>query len=463
MTIYLPTLATSAASKADRIAMAIDADINAGRLKPNERLPTHRALALDLKVTPGTVSRAYALLEQQGRIKGEVGRGTFVADPARRSSDLVVTAGTPNGAVLDLAVNRNAAKWVESAVAQALLALDREQMLGALMTYQPDSGLARHRSAWAQFLRSLGVEAHPDRLVLTTGAQHATFLILSVLASPGDVVLAEEFTYAGFKALADELRLRLEPVRADAEGILPNDLAQVARNTGAKWLYLMPQVQNPTAARMPAARRQALLRIARSLDLRIIEDGAYDPLRPNTAPPLVSTDPDRVFYVTSLSKGLAPGLRIGCIVAPETWSGRLARAIRRSMWMIPVLGAELSARWIETGEMVSLLRKQRRELEQRGAALQRILPELTNNLSIDCGFAWIKLPNEVRSDSVVAAAQELGVMIAPTEAFSLRKGAASGFVRLNLSACVNVGELQLALGKIKPLLLGGSLDDRSYY
>jgi len=463
MTIYLPTLAASAASKADRIAMAIDADIKTGRLKPNERLPTHRALALGLNVTPGTVSRAYALLEQQGRIRGEVGRGTFVTDPKRRSSDIVVSAGAPNETVIDLAVNRNASKWVENAVAQALLSLDREQMLGTLMTYQPDSGMARHRSAWTQFLASLGVETHPDRLVLTAGAQHATFLILSVLASPGDVVLAEEFTYAGFKALADELRLRLEPVRVDAHGMVPDDLARVAKSTGAKWLYLMPQVQNPTMACMPDHRRESLLHIARSLDLRIIEDGAYDALRPNTAAPLVSRDPDRVFYVTTLSKCLAPGLRIGCIVAPENWSSRLARAIRRSMWMIPVLGAELSARWIETSEMLSLLKKQRRELEQRGASLRSILPELTKDLSIDCGFAWIKLPDEVRSEAVVAAAQELGVMIAPTEAFSLRKGSASGFVRLNLSACVSLSELQLALGKVKPLLQGGSLNDGSYY
>jgi DNA-binding transcriptional MocR family regulator len=443
--------------------MAIDADIKIGRLQPNQRLPTHRALALSLKVTPGTVSRAYALLEQHGLLKGEVGRGTFVADPKQKSPDVVVSAAIPNTSVIDLAVNRNASKWVERAVADTLLSLDRDQMLGKLMTYQPDSGLARHRSAWAQFLGSFGIEAHPDRLVLTVGAQHATFLILSVLASPGDVILAEEFTYAGFKSLADELHLRLEPVRMDVDGILPNDLERAAKNTGAKWLYLMPQVQNPTMACMPDRRRRALLDVTRSLDLRIIEDGVYDPLRPNAAAPLVAKDPDRVFYVTSLSKCLAPGLRIGCIVAPQNWSSRLARAIRRSMWMVPALGAELSTRWIETHEMTSLLKKQRRELEERGALLRSIFPELPNNPPVDCGFAWIKLQSEVRSESVISAAQELGVMIAPTEAFALRKGTGSGFVRLNLSACVSLSELQLALQKIRPLLLGGSPDDRGYY
>ncbi|MBR3192814.1 PLP-dependent aminotransferase family protein [Bosea sp. (in: a-proteobacteria)] len=463
MTIYVPTLSDSAASKADRIATAIEADIKLGRLQPGAQLPTHRALALALKVTPGTVSRAYALLEQQGLLRGEVGRGTFVADPKLRSPDVVVSASLAAASTIDLAVNRNASKWVEAAVAEALLSLDRDAMLGTLMTYQPDSGMVRHRVAWTQFLKGLGVEAHPDRLILTAGAQHATFLILSVLASPGDVILAEDFTYAGFKALADELRMRPEPVRMDGEGILPDDLERVARATGAKWLYLMPQVQNPTMARMPPHRRQALLAVARALDLRIIEDGVYDPLRPSAVASLVTLDPERVFYVTSLSKCLAPGLRIGCIVAPESWSNRLARAIRRSMWMIPVLGAELSTRWIETQEMPSLLRKQRRELEQRSACLRSILPDLTKDATLDCGFAWLKLPDEVRSESVVAAAQELGVMIAPTEAFTLRKGAGSGFIRLNLSASGSLGELQLALQKIQPLLRGASLNDRGYY
>jgi DNA-binding transcriptional MocR family regulator len=463
MTIYLPILRDSSASKADRIATAIAADIKSGTLKLREKLPTHRDLASRLGVTPGTISRAYALLERQGLLIGEVGRGTFVADPHGPLGDLLVSGPDQTEArPIDLAVNRRAAPWVQTALSQTLQALDRERAWGMLMDYQPESGLDRHRSALASWLGQQAFEVDPDRLILTAGAQHAVFLVFSVLASRGDVVLVEDFTYAGFKALADELGLRLEPVRMDADGVDPDDLERCAKATGAKWFYTMPQVHNPTGAVLSHGRRREVLRVARKQDFRIVEDGVYDFLSSDRVAPLAAMDEERIFYVTSFSKSLAPGLRAGCLVSPTEWVDRIARAVRRSMWMIPALGVELCARWIADGELDRLLVKQREELSRRAETLKTALKEAAIVTPPGAAFAWVRLPPEVTSSTVVAHSRELGIKLAPTEAFAVRRGLAGQFLRLNLSACDTSEELGKALRLIAPLLSGESMA-RAYY
>src|SRR5688500_3509370 len=169
MTIWSPRLAPGA-SKYIALADAIAADVSGGKLRPGDRLPTHRDLADALRVTVGTVSRGYAEARRRGHVLGEVGRGTFV-----RGS---VAAPTPeaDGAdgLVDLSVNHPAvlAPLVEeTALRGALTSLAGIDDLAALLRYPPDGGAPRHREAGAAWIGLSGLEAPAGRVVVCSGSQ----------------------------------------------------------------------------------------------------------------------------------------------------------------------------------------------------------------------------------------------------------------------------------------------------
>src|SRR3989442_1579957 len=147
MTIWTLDLRKHQGPRYRAIAEALAGDIDSGRLEPGMRLPTHRDLADRLGVTVGTVSRAYAEADRPG--------------------------------------------------------------LSSLLEYQPHAGSMRHRAAGAAWLGRAGLQAHPDQVMVTSGAQHAMAIIFATMAGPGDVVLTERFTYPGVKTLAGLLHLEL--------------------------------------------------------------------------------------------------------------------------------------------------------------------------------------------------------------------------------------------------------------
>ena len=439
-----------AGTKSARLARALGADIASGVLARGERLPPHRALAHRLGCTPGTVSRAYAELERDGLVAGHVGRGTFVTDPRSPvRADLVVREWQPDR-LLDLAVNRAPLPRIRAAVAEALSALARSDRLDPVLSYHPGAGLARHRAAVAAWVGH-GIPA--GRVVVTAGAQHAAWLVLSALASRGDTVLVEAFTYAGFKGLAEELGLRLEPVAMDAEGLLPEALEEKLARLGARWLYCMPTLHNPTTAAMPPGRRRAVLEIVRRHDVRVIEDGTYDALAGDGAHvPLVGAEPERVFHVSSVSKSLVAGLRAGFVVAPAAYVDRLGQTLGRTMWMTPPLGMEVCCGWIESGQIGALLAVQREALDQRRAAAMEVLAGV--RLRARGAFLWIDLPASLSAARIVAAAAAAGVLLAPTDAFAVgRAPEADRHLRISLGATATERELREALHRVRPLLM----------
>src|SRR6185503_20253538 len=191
---------------------ALDRDIDAGVLPPGTRLPTQRELATRLGLAIGTVSRAYALAEERGLLSGEVGRGTFVR---RREPGLQEGANDEGDdpALLDLSKGRLVRDPRDPTLRRSLEALSRRADLDRLVDfYQPAAGMARHRVAGARWVARSGLETDPDRVVITSGAQHAAAVVLAAIARPGDLILTEEVTYAGIKALASLLHLQLKGV-----------------------------------------------------------------------------------------------------------------------------------------------------------------------------------------------------------------------------------------------------------
>jgi DNA-binding transcriptional MocR family regulator len=145
--------------------------------------------------------------------------------------------------------------------------------------------------------------------VVCPGTQNALFNLLVALTKPGDVVLTESLTYPGIKAAAAYTGVRLIGLPIDEAGMLPDAHNSVCREHAPKAVYLVPTIHNPTTVTMPLSRREEVAETLRANDVLLLEDDAYGLLEP-TAVPLASLIPERTYLTASLSKCIAPGLRV---------------------------------------------------------------------------------------------------------------------------------------------------------
>jgi DNA-binding transcriptional MocR family regulator len=434
------------------LAEALAEDVGAGKLAGGTRLPTHRELAQALGVTVGTVSRGYAEAARRGLVSGEVGRGTFVrAAPEQRA------AGRERTGLLDLSLNHPpvlASEAARKGLKSALLSLAGRADMGSLLDYPADGGNASHREAGAEWIRRSGVAASPERVLVCSGSQHALMTVLATLFRPGDLVLTESLTYPGVKAAALLLHLRLQGVAIDADGLRPDALESACRSGGAKGLYCVPTLHNPTASVMPEARRAEVAAITRRHGLAIVEDDIHALLPDERPRPLAAFAPEATCYVTSTSKTLAPGLRVGYVLGPEGSTERLAAGIRATTWSASPLTAEVVSAWIRDGTADAILAERRRET----AARQRLARELLAGRELQGHpfgpHVFLHLPEPWRSGTFAAQLRRRGVAVTPAEAFAVGRGSAPHAVRLSLGAPRTRADLEHGLRIVRGTLDG---------
>lgn len=426
--LWLPDLSRFRGPRYKAIADALAEDIEQNRLPSGTRLPTHRELAYRLKVTVGTVTRAYSEAEKRGLIGGEVGRGTFVRP---RLEQVAATALTNSDTLIDLAINVSGNNCGSEArcLSETLAEIAQGGAVEPFLAYQPHLGMADHRAAMARFLSRPEFEPLPESVFLTSGAQHALLMALSAVAAPGDTIACDALTYGGLKSAARLMHLRLKGLPGDAEGILPDAFDAACREGLVKALYCMPTLQNPTAIIWSAARRAEIAEIAQRYRVAILEDDVYGFLVPEAPLPLRSYAPDQVYYLNSTSKSLAAGLRIGALVAPPEAATRIATGVRTTVWMAPPLMAEIVRRWVDSGTAQRLIAEKRLEAAARQAIARRVLggyglsPRPTHPSSY---HLWLDLPEGWRDDVLIAAARRDGVILSPTAAFCVGRTVSDG-------------------------------------
>lgn len=452
MTIWLPNITQYPGPRYLAIAEALAHDIDAGRLRPGVRLPTHRDLAAHLGVTVGTVSRAYAEAERRGLTQGEIGRGTFVREEATATPSATLLSRTSD--TIDLSFIRPAEDLHSTAITASLAALAARHDLGPLLTYPPDGGLPTHRAAGAEWIRRRGLEADAAQVILTSGAQHGLATVIAALTEPGDLLLTEALGYAGVTAIASQLhRRRVQGIAMDEYGMLPDALDAACRAQPARALICVATLQNPTTAVMPEERRREIAAVARRHDLIIIDDDVYGLLVADSPNPLATFAPERSCYITSLSKSLVPGLRIGYVWAPERYVAAIAASVRTSIWMPAPLMAEIATLWISDGTADQLTAWQRDEAYARQQLAARLLQHGTLQTHPFSFHLWLHLPDPWRADAFVQQAAAQGVAVIPAEFFAVGRSGAPHAVRLCLTAASRT-ELERGLRTLDHMLAG---------
>ncbi|MBI1406632.1 MAG: aminotransferase class I/II-fold pyridoxal phosphate-dependent enzyme [Caulobacter sp.] len=431
----------------ERLLAALAGDIAAGVLTPGVRLPPQRDLAHAAGLGLGTVTRAYAAAEQRGLISARVGRGSFVAEPA-----------APQGeGALDLSRNLPPMGPAEARIGQALAGLQRRPDLVRALTYAPRAGEPAHRAAMAAWLAEVcGLEAvSAEQLVLCGGAQQAMALALGAVCRPGDAVLCEAATYMGLKPLAEAAGYRLVGVALDGEGMIPEALSEAARSSGARAVYVLPTLQNPTARTMSPGRREAIAATARRLDLSIIEDDVYGlyagPLR---HPPIAALAPERTWFVASLSKLVAPGLRAGVVVAPDQpGRERLLLAVEGLLGAGDTFSRMIASQWIEDGTARTIARDNVAEAAARLALALDILGPAAERPSAAASLhLWLPL-DELEAERVAGRALRAGVQLTPPDQPLVGAGTTRG-LRLCLGAVRERSRLEAALRIVAGAIAG---------
>lgn len=449
MTSWSPNLTEALGPRYVAIADVLAKDIADGRLKAGDRLPTHRELAWKLGVTVGTVTRAYAEAERRGLIAGEVGRGTFIRD--RGSDVLSAMPAAPDG-FIDLARNFPPGWRDNREIADILGELSHANDLGPLLGYAPNLGLLPHREAGAQWLARSGIDVAPSQVAVTNGAQHAMLVSLSALTRPGDVVLSEQLTFYGLKSLGTHLSLRLHGVEIDEHGLVPAALDAACRQLAPKAVYCMPTLQNPTTAMMPEARRREIAAICVRHGATIVEDDIYGFLVDGAPPALSSFAPDHSILLTSLSKCVAPGMRLGYLRANEPLIERVGSALRATTWMATPLVAEIAARLIRSGKAARMAAQMREEAKARQRIAHRVLADAEYDTHEASFHIWLKLPEPWRREEFAAQVRRRGVGLAPADAFAIGRAPVPHAVRIGLSAARDRAQLERALGIVGDVL-----------
>ena len=401
MTMWIPNLDGRKGPKYRAIADAIDEEVQQGTLRAGTRLPPHRDLADHLGVTVTTITRAYTEAARRGLISGHVGRGTFI-----RGSE---PEDDTNHGPIDLSINVLMPDK-EVAVLESRLFQRRVLPWTQLLGYTRPQGHLRHRQAMVSWLAQQGLQANPEHLVLTAGAQHGLAASMTAVTKPGDTVMVEELTYAGVRLLAQQMHLKLRGVSMDAEGLRPDALDAACRTTRARVLYCMPRLQNPTSAVMSDRRRRLIAALAEKHRLTVIEDDTYGFLSPERVP-LATLIPARTIFVTSLSKSLFPGMRLGCAVASPAIVERITAGVWASMIMTSPIGADLLCGWIEDGTAARIVDWKKHEVAARQAMARRLLDGERLQTHPSSPHIWLHLPQRWSSDAFVAQARLRGVIL----------------------------------------------------
>jgi GntR family transcriptional regulator / MocR family aminotransferase len=395
------------------------AAIRSGRLPPGTRLPSSRALADDLDVTRGVVVDAYAQLAAEGYVTSIRGSGTVVNDigagPARDASAPVPSPAATftydfRTGLPDLGLFPRTA-WARATRAALVAMPDAE------LGYVPPAGLPRLRSSVADYLgRVRGVTCGPEQVMICNGFGHGFAVVLRALVARGLTGVAVEVP--GYDDPREQIRgagAQLHPVPVDGDGLRIDALAA----TPAGAVVVTPAHQSPTGVVMSAARRAELAEWARSTGAYVIEDDYDAEYRYDRHPvgALQGVLPDQVIYHGTLSKSLAPGLRLGWLVAPADLVDELRQVRRAIDHTTTSLIQATFAEFLERGDLDRHLRRTRLIYRQRRDTLVNSLREWLPGWrvsGVSAGLqAFVTLPNGIDSADVADAARRHGIGLYP--------------------------------------------------
>lgn len=327
-----------------------------------------------------------------------------------------------------------------------------QRMMGEVLRDEPDAALQYSQSEGHPAFRaavrdyldsSAGLIREVDQVLITSGAQQGMDLVTKVLCNEGDTVICEDPSFIGSLNTFRSYGVNLVGVPLEADGICVEKLEQALKSASrVRFLYLIPNFQNPTGITMSMEKRRAVYALAKKYDVLILEDNPYGDLRFEGEPlPSIKTldDEGRVLYVGTFSKILSPGIRVGYLVAPEGVFGKITVAKQATDVHTGMLAQLLCHRFLAETDMAAHLREMSKIYAHKCglmlSELEKRFPRTVTWTKPQGGlFIWGTLPEGFDgADFATRLVKEKKVAIVPGTAFSAEDGAPSRAFRLNFS------------------------------
>lgn len=465
--------------------------IHSGALPAGFRLPPERRLAEALGVNRSTVLNAYRELKARGLVDSHVGRGTAVQrapsapnptggapevpwrqlfrDGAARSRDPILAD------LLALAVRHDLISFAAGLPARELMPLDVISDLTAAVVrdagpapllHSPTEGHAPLRETVARWLATRGINAKTSEVLVVSGSQQGLDLLARVFLEPGDPVVVEEPSYIGALHVFRAARARMIGVPADADGLRTDILETVLEHHRPKLIYTLPTFQNPSGAVMSLERRRRLLELAARFQIPVVEDDPYSELRyeGDALPSLKALDEHgHVIHLSTFSKVLMPGFRIGYLVAPPVVLRQLVLVKQGADLHSNSFGQFVLERFVREGHFAShieSLKAAYRRRRDRMAAALAAAPDLALEPQVPSGgfYIWCGIPAGVEQSSLLANAIAGGVSFLPGRACFASEPAENA-LRLNFTHCAE-DDIEPGVGRLFEALRASALAAR---
>lgn len=417
----------------------ISGEIRAGRLATGDRLPPTRELAGQLGLNRTTVSAAYELLEAEGLIAGQVGRGSFVTSPSRASVgvdwrplldrlEAPSTQAPSEGEGISFVMSRPSRELfpLDDFRASCEAVLRRADLAGILQLGSP-CGYEPLRRYLLEEARGHGLAGAGDDLVVTNGCQQGLDLISRVLLRPGDAVVLEDPVYTGIRNLLSGMGARLIGIPTGPDGIDVALLERAIERERPRFVVVTPNFQNPTGATLPGASRRTLIELTQAAGVPIIENDAYGDLRyfGEDLPAIKQLDTrGGTVLLRSFSKVSFPGLRVGWAIGPKALLDRIRQAKEASDLHTDQLSQAVLLEFAESGRLAA----HRRRVMQAGA--ERLTATLEAcGASLPAGSwwtrpeggmnVWVRLPERCDASELLSRARKAGVTYLPGRTFAV--------------------------------------------
>lgn len=402
-----------------------------------KKLPPIRKLARELGVNNGTVARAYEKLEENGIVYTKTGSGTYLRskaafqnylpyinrvieknkvgrDPREESVDFIdLASSTPSPDFFPVESFKKAINQV----------LDRDG--GRAFGYQEQKGFYPLRQSICQYIHQMNIEATPEDILITTGAQQGIDLVAKALIEAKDVIYMERPTYNGAIAAFLSRGAILVDIPMDAEGMDLNVLENMVKKKRPRFVYIMPNFQSPTGISYTMKRRKEILELAERYGFLLVEDDYLGELSFDDTIPfrhLKSLDRhNQVIYVKSFSKLFMPGLRLGFMVLPK----QIQDKIENAKWYSDISTSPLTQRafdiYLRSGEWKVHLEQLKSIYRIRHDVMESVLlrhKDIFDFTPPRGGLTfWISIAGEQHSSEIAARAWKYGVKITPGHRF----------------------------------------------
>ncbi|MGE7111551.1 PLP-dependent aminotransferase family protein [Lysinibacillus sp. NPDC047702] len=436
-----------------QLAEYIEKGIADGTFPPDKPLPSERYLANTLNVNRSTVVSAYDELEAMGLIERNRGSGTTISkdiwgitrkripswnryiEAGSFLPNLPVTQKIRKEAVEHKLINLATGELSEDLFPKSSLReiTATRSFIGSLGYDHPQGSEILRTTLTKHIKNSRGIDTNPSSILITSGAQQALHLIVQCLLKPGDAIAIEDPSYNYNLPIFKSAGLQLHYLSVDKDGVAPEDLQTLYKKHRIKMIFLNPDFHNPTGSSLNIKRREAILDISSKLGIPVVEDDPYSltAFSGDKIPTLKSLDKNgNVLYISSLSKIVASGLRIGWIVGPTSVIERLSDAKQQIDF-----GHSSFTQWIANDFLESInfnlhIKRLIRELEKRRDTIVQSLDTYLKNqveFSIPQGgiHIWCKVLKNYSETQLLEESIKRGVIYVPGSTM----GSQNGFVR----------------------------------